>query len=268
MPVTFTVQTVGAAASRRRPPYFKTKKLALLGSTQSLQYTPWFDPSWTLAAHPCCRGACKREPDWYFDLHPPSCFRQERKSWMAKYYSWLKAIQTPIFMQEDWPDVPMAVRYPLERVEAEFANSVTGRIYATNHCAYLIPLAMMEGVTTIGLFGCQYSSDAEHSVQRDSLTYWLGRFEQWGGRIVVPKKYNSLLSQPRGLYGYESHDGEGKLKPEWRGHNTPTVTKATVSGGETKHPLRLIGARDLPTLPVPEGYEPPNPWPELVGATA
>ena len=268
MAISLTVGMVGGTAGRRRPPYFKTKKLALLGSTQSLQYTPWFDPSWTLAAHPCCRGSCKREPDWYFDMHPPSCFRQEKKSWMSRYYSWLKKLQTPIFMQEDWPDVPMAVRYPLERVEAEYANSVTGRIYATNHCAYLIPLAMMEGVTTIGLFGCQYSSDTEHSVQRDSLSYWLGRYEQWGGKLVIPKKFNSLLCQPRGLYGYESHDDEGKLKPEYRVQKAPVISKPTENGGEQRTALRVITNEELKELPVPPGYEVPNPWPELVGATA
>lgn len=193
--------------ARRRPPYFRTKKLGLLGSTESLDCAPWDDPSWTLAAHPCCRPRCSREPDWYFDLHPRSCFSVERKAWNPHYFTWLKRLQTPIFMQENWPDIPMAVRYPRERIFAEF------RRYFSNHCAYLIALAMTEGVTHIGLFGCQYAG-TERGVQRDSLTYWLGRFEQAGGTLVIPDKGNTLLTMP--LYGYDSHDEQGKLKDEYR----------------------------------------------------
>src|SRR5687767_14235857 len=99
---------VGGAA-HRRPPYFKTKKLGLLGNTVSLEFAPWFDPTWTLAAHPCCRPRCKREPDWYFDLHRPELFRQQRRTWNREYYTWLKTLQTPVFMQEVYPEIPMSV---------------------------------------------------------------------------------------------------------------------------------------------------------------
>jgi hypothetical protein len=70
---------------------------------------------------------------------------------------------------------------------------------------------MTEGVTTIGLFGCNYGADTEHSTQRGSLEYWLGRFEQAGGTVVLPVKASSLLNFPPELYGYESHDDKGRL---------------------------------------------------------
>jgi hypothetical protein len=198
----FAGQRSQGGTAYRRAPYFRTKKLGLLGSTDSLEFAPWHDPSWTLAAHPCCRPRCKREPDWYFDMHRPECFRAEMKQWNPAYHSWLKALQTPIFMQEHWPEIPMAVRYPRERIFGEF------RQYFSNHCAYMIALAMTEGVTHIGLFGCQYAG-AERTTQRDSLTYWLGRFEQAGGTVVIPDRHNTLLTMP--LYGYASHDEHGKL---------------------------------------------------------
>lgn len=226
--------------SRRRPPYFRTKKLALLGSTASLQYAPWFDPSWTLAAHPCCRPSCKREPDWYFDLHRPECYTVEKKRWNPRYYSWLKALQTPIFMQEDVPEIPMSVRYPKERILAEF------RRYFTNHCAWMIALAMTEGITHIGLFGCQYSGGGEREKQRESLIYWLGRFEQAGGTVVIPPKYNTIFEMP--LYGYESHDDAGKLVPAYQG--TPVITKAGATGQPEAH--ALYRPDEVPLMPVPE----------------
>jgi hypothetical protein len=232
----------------RRPPYFRTKKLAIVGATLSKVHTPWTDPTWTIAAHPCARPDCLREPDWYFDLHRPECFRRERKGWNPQYHTWLKRLQTPIFMQKEWPEIPMAVRYPLERIEAEFRSSVTGRLVATNHAAYLIALALTEGVTHIGLFGCQYSADTEHGVQRESLVYWMGRFEQAGGTLVVPQP-NNLLRAPIGLYGYESHDAHGKLTPEYQAHPPMKVSDQTG-------PVRAVtitddNAADRPPLQTP-----------------
>jgi hypothetical protein len=231
MALTLGTGSVGGVAHRRAP-YFRTKKLGLLGSTLSLDYAPWDDPSWTLAAHPCCRPRCRREPDWYIDLHPPATFKLP-KGWNPKYYQWLQRLQTPIFMQKNYPEIPMSVEYPLPRIQAEY------RSYFTNLCSYLIALAMTEGVTHIGLFGCQYAHETEHGVQRDSLTYWLGRFEQAGGTVVIPPKHNSLLCSPALLYGYESHDLEtGKLVPQYRA--TPTVKVKKADGTEVRHELAEI----------------------------
>jgi hypothetical protein len=234
-------------AARRRPPFFRTKKVGLLGSTDSLKYAPWDDPTWTLIAHPCCRPRCKREPDWYFDMHRPECFRKQKKQWNAEYYQWLQSLQTPIFMQENWPEIAMAVRYPLEQIEAEYACTFTAELYATNHCAFMFPLAMREGVEQIGLFGCQYAG-GERGTQRESLIYWIGRFEQAGGRMVVPRKFNSLMTQP--LYGYASHDEKGKLVPEYR----PTIA---VETNKTPTKLTLVDPDNLGTLmELPNGEQP------------
>ncbi len=200
---------VQGGTAHRRAPFFKTKKLGLLGRTANIIDAPWHDSSWTLASHTSAREMCKREPDWYFDLHRPECFTQQNKSWNPAYYTWLQRLQTPIFMQESskapWNTIPMAVRYPIELVLQE------QRAYFTNHCAYMIALAMTEGVDTIGLWGCQYGADSEYSTQRGSLEYWLGRFEQAGGKVILPVRTNTLLNWPAELYGYESHDDKGKL---------------------------------------------------------
>lgn len=251
MAIQLQVQGSVGGAAHRRPPFFKAKKLALVGATASVQFAPWCDPAWTIAAHPCARPHCKREPEWYFDMHRPECFRNEHKGWNPKYYTWLKTLQTPVFMQEHWPDIPMSVRYPIERILAEF------RPYFTNHCAYMIALAMTEGVTHLGLFGCQYSHDTEHGVQRGSLEYWIGRFEQYGGTVVIPPKYNSLLSRPKGLYGYESHDAEGKLTAEYRPRPAQSVEKATPKGDLERVELVDVDMHSaegrIPLMPPPNG---------------
>lgn len=229
---------------RHRPPFFRTKKLAIVGCTPSSRYTPWRDPSWTIAAHASSWQQCVREPDWWFDMHRRECFTQY-KSWRPGYYDWLKHQRTPIFMQEAYREIPAAVRYPKERILSEF------RPYFTNHVAWMIALALTEGVTHIGLFGCQYKADSEYGVQRESCVYWLGRFEGAGGTVVLPPKHNNLLTTPRELYGYESHDEHGKLIPSYT--KAPTVTKDGVA--HTLTPVPEDGHVDLMPGPLPVAWD-------------
>jgi hypothetical protein len=228
----FTLMTSLEGPVRRRPPFFKTSKLGLIGCTESVVHTPWHDPSWTLAAHASARQHCKREPDWWFDLHRRACFTQ-KKAWNRRYWEWLTTTTTPIFMQEAYADIPAAVKYPKARILAEF------RPYFTNHVAWMIALAMTEGVKTIGLFGCQYKCDTEYGIQRGSCEYWLGRFEQYGGTLVLPGPRQTLLNKPSKLYGYESHDADGKLIAEYRAQ-TAAVAKTDAHGHAAMAPLTIL----------------------------
>lgn len=232
MPLILTAATKGRR-DRRRPPFFRTKKLGILGATATLEHAPWSDPSWTLVAHPCIYHRCVREPDWWFDLHPRACF-EAYKWWNPTYHKWLQTLRQPIFMQEDWPEIPMAVRFPKERVLQEC------RPYFTNHCAWMVALGMLEGVTHVGLWGCEYRYESdevtERSKQRASLEYWLGRFEERGGHVVLPPGCN-LMGDPVELYGYESHDEQGKLKASY----TLKIKK------------RPVAAQAVPDAPRPDG---------------
>ena len=107
---------------------------------------------------------------------------------------------------------------------------------------------MMEGVEQIGLFGCQYAG-GERGTQRESLIYWIARFEQYGGRVVVPRKFNSLMTQP--LYGYASHDEHGKLIPAYR----PPMLLEKESPDGRSEAVALVQPADVALMPLPEGEE-------------
>ena len=264
-PLSLVIGTgVTGGRKRFRPPYFRTKKLALIGATQSVQYAPWGDTSWTFAAHPCARRQCRREPDWYFDMHRPECFEVKNKGWNEDYYQWLKNLQTPIFMQQDadhapgtqW-DIPMAVRYPIEQIKYEFRSALTGRLFATNHTVYMIALALTEGVREIGLFGCQYQG-LDRGAQRESLIYWIGRCEERGVRVVTPDEYNTLL-HPRELYGYESHDDKGKLIGPYKPPVQTTVKAQDAEGKTLLAEAKVIDSEKAegrpPLMQPPDGVD-------------
>ena len=189
------------------------RKIALCGShSSSLEDAPWSDPSWEFWGHASSRAWYKREMDRYFDLHVRACWTRAGKKG-ARYPKWLASNTIPIYMQDHFPDVPASIKYPKGRILMEFPDA---RQYFANHVAWMIALALTEGVSTIGLFGVNYSTESEYVRQRGSAEYWLGRASGMGVRIVLPEQC-TLLREPALLYGYESHDETtGVLKPEYK----------------------------------------------------
>lgn len=160
--------------------------------------------------------------DRYFDLHTKACWTRGGKK-TAAYPKWLKSNTVPIYMQERHEEVPASIKYPKGRILLEFADA---RGYFTNHAAWMIALALTEGVSTIGLFGVNYGTEGEYMLQRGSAEYWLGRAAGAGVHVVLPAQC-TLLREPALLYGYESHDEvTGALREEYK---IKTFTPAQVA---------------------------------------
>lgn len=221
---------------RAHPAARTVRKVALCGShAASLEDAPWADPSWEWWGHASSRAWYRRQMDRYFDLHPKACWTRGGKKGDA-YPKWLARNTVPIYMQDVYPEVPASVKYPKGRVLLEFADA---RPYFTNHAAWMIALALTEGVTTIGLFGINYSTEGEYQRQRGSCEYWLGRAAGAGVRIVLPSQC-TLLADPVALYGYDSHDEQtGKLKEAYRPKVWTTPKVAADAGGHLKPPPEL-----------------------------
>lgn len=193
------------------------RKVALCGSHDaSLADAPWTDPSWEFWGHASSRAWYKRRMDRYFDLHPPAVWsRGGKKGTKDMYTKWLAKNTVPIYMQKQFPEVPASVEYPRGRILTEFAYAHRRR-YFTNHAAWMIALAITEGVTTIALFGINYSTESEYVRQRGSAEYWIGQCDARGVAVHLPEQC-SLLAEPGLLYGYESHDeGTGELKDQFK----------------------------------------------------
>ena len=232
------------------------RKLALCGShSASGEDAPWTDPSWEFWGHASSRAWYRREMDRYFDMHVKACWTRAGKKG-ARYPKWLAANRVPIYMQDHYPEVPASIKYPKGRILLEFADA---RNYFTNHVAWMIALALTEGVSTIGLFGVNYSTQSEYERQRGSAEYWLGRASGMGVRIVLPEQC-TLLHEPALLYGYESHDTvTGELKAEykrkvWKPAETirPVVEGETFKRAEPPAHLKELIAQEERDEPRPE----------------
>src|SRR3990167_7703352 len=160
----------------------RLRKIACVGGAASVRSTPWQDPTWEVWAHASCRHLCQRDPDLLFDLHPEALWRDPRKkNWDPKYLNWLLTNRMPIMMQNRYKDVPASIKYPFETMITEFPRG-----YMTNTLAYMIALALMEGVTHLGIFGCDYRTGSEYGPQLGSAEYWSGLAEGRGVHLLLP----------------------------------------------------------------------------------
>jgi hypothetical protein len=185
-----------------------TKKIALIGTAPTIHFAPWEDRSWTIWAHASAGKQCRRV-DRYFDLHPEHCYTERRKNGFQNYYGWLQKQTTPVYMQETVAAIPASVRYPFERIRAEFPYPV-GSIGG-----WMVLLALTEGVTHLGLFGVHYQHETEYAEQRTNFEFLVGLAAGRGVQLVIPRVSrvkgvcgNPLVSEPALLYGYETHTPE------------------------------------------------------------
>jgi hypothetical protein len=179
-----------------------TRKIALIGAGPTINLAPWFDPSWEIWCHATCATLASRA-DRYFDQHPWEWILSKNA---PGYLSWLKRTREPIYMADRRKDdVPSSVRYPLERLRAEFPYPFG------SHAAYMVALALTEGVTHLGFFGIHYAIDSEWKDQRPNAEFWAGLAAGRGINLVIPAE-SPFCHEPKELYAYETHRGPDAQK--------------------------------------------------------
>jgi len=179
----------------------RLRKVGIIGGApNSLRFAPWNDPSWEFWGH---SSVVLQVPylrcDRLFDLHPKHCFMEARKNGFKDYFAFLKTCPTPVYMQSKFEDVPMSVRYPLEQVQMQWPGVPLG-----SQTAYMIALALMEGVTHLGFWGVDYAHETEYQKQRSNAEFWAGMARGMGVQLVLPQ-ITPFCQEPRELYAYESH---------------------------------------------------------------
>lgn len=166
------------------------KKVAIIGGSSSRVLAPWDDYSWE------CWGLNEIEQERAerrFELHPIGVQNPSELIKLGNYTE-------PVYLLKlDDDNVPMGVRYPIEKVLA-----VSGaRDYFTCTFAYQVALAISEGFEEIGLWGVNlaWGSPRERTVERTCLEWWLGLSEGKGIKVTTPSSDDLLSHHYR--YGYD-----------------------------------------------------------------
>lgn len=124
--------------------------------------------------------------------HPPGHFGRP-----LSHEEWLSTCGIPVYMQDVDPAIPTSVRYPREDVLKQFGN------YFTSSAAYMLGLALHEGVDELQVLGIYMNAGTEYSHQRPCLEYLLGAARAMGVRVVLPPGCD-LATAP--LYAYNEFE--------------------------------------------------------------
>jgi len=165
------------------------RQVAIVGLAPSTHDdAPYEDPDWEVWGLPWDND---RYPyfDRLFDIHPLECIREAIPSFYPPGYEVrLKELDAPLYMQQDYHDIPNAIEYPLEAV-----SDLVGDYYNSS-IAYMLGLAIFEEVDKIGVWGVDMDGPGEpghaneYRDERPNCEYLLGFARAKGIEIYLPEK--------------------------------------------------------------------------------
>lgn len=195
------------------PPEEAPQRVLIVGSAHGWETAPFHDPSWSVWSLSRMYHHIPRWSAW-FELHPWDrlCERLDGKTPEVEqqrnrqeYQRWLMQDHgRPIFMQENRPEVPGCVRFPLEAIKGAFPFP-----YFTNSVGYMLALAILQGAKEIGIWGIDMATQEEYTTQRPGVEYWVGVAVGAGIKVTIPEL--SDLCKSRVLYGYGDDELHTKL---------------------------------------------------------
>lgn len=193
------------------------KKVAIIGAGHGRAHAPYDDDGWEIwglnAVAPQDRFGRLRADRW-FEMHVMAAQSEADMRWIRKcpFPLYLvpdaaeKVLALRVSGSSGDGDVPMAVRYPIERMEERF-----GAYWACTF-AYQIALALDEGFTDIGLYGVElcYGTMRERTVEWACVSFWIGLAQGMGVNIHLPP--GSRLGRHSYRYGIEYYQEKQEVE--------------------------------------------------------
>jgi len=189
-----------------------SKKVCIVGFSESTRDDAPFDDSsyefwgmnnlWQHVEAPWSR---------WFEMHTPAFIERHREKW-PKYPEWLKTTKIPVYMQQQYPEIPSSRMYPLEEVQTKLAlklNSPELEYFAST-VAYAICLAYHEGVEELAIYGVDMVKDTEWEHQRPNCEYLIGLLRGAGIKVHVPQR--SALLKAQWVYGYQDRPATQRIE--------------------------------------------------------
>jgi len=191
------------------------KKVAIVGTSMSWMKAPYEDESveiWGVNNGFINLGD-KRKTRW-FDVH--TIEHREDGRWYRRwdhnfrgqtvgdYIEDLKKLECPVYMQQEWPEIPNSKRFPIEQVTGYFGS------YITNSIAMQFAYALTEGFGEIQLWGIDMSHGTEWAYQRPNCEYFIGLAVGLGVKVLVPDE--SDLLKTLYIYAYGERDKNAFVK--------------------------------------------------------
>lgn len=172
------------------------RRICIMGTAPTWKQIPWDDPTLDIWALNDAHLMNLPRVDRWFDLHPfdKFYFRDPHQKMQAHekpagfflrpqgHVEWLRSQPIPVYVQcaKDL-GTPNARTFPKAEIEAKF-----GPNFASSP-AWMIGLALLEGVTELHIYGIHLATEWEYLKQKPNMTFLLGLAAGLGVKIVIPK---------------------------------------------------------------------------------
>jgi hypothetical protein len=179
------------------------RKIAIVGYTDSRHDAPYGDPTWELWGLNNLHVQVPAEQfssftRWY-DLHDRATIERDER-----HVEWLKATTLPVYVWTPSLEWPTSVEFPRTELLDRFGR------YFTNSISWMLAHAILEGATTIAVYGVDMAQSTEYSAQRPSCEYFLGLAKGLGIEIIIAE--TSDLLKTAVLYGESDNGLRAKLE--------------------------------------------------------
>lgn len=99
----------------------------------------------------------------------------------------------PLYMQEAYKDIPTAKRYPFEEV-SDYTDD-----YYNSSIAYMLGLAIAEGIPNITILGVNMRDAEEYLYQKPNLEFLIGVASGLGAQINIDERSGLCQFNPKGI---------------------------------------------------------------------
>ena len=199
------------------------RRVCIMGTAPTWKTIPWEDPTLEIWGLNDAHLLNLPRVDRWFDIHPldKMYFRHPEKKVHthdvpAGYFlrpqghlEWLRKQTIPVYVQDAAQlGSPSARTFPKAEIERKF-----GPNFASTP-AWMIGLALLEGVTELHIYGIHLATEWEYLKQKPNMTFLLGVAMGLGVKVVLPK--GCPLLQERHQYAYEADPEVGKVQAQRR----------------------------------------------------
>lgn len=153
-------------------------KVAVVGLSPTSHYgAPWKDPSWELWGLTWDHDRLRFHRT--FEMHDLTNLRVIYGERLPGYLERLRECER-LYMQDAYPEVANAQRYPIEEVTRTCGD------YFCSSLAYAMALAIHEGAEEIGLWGIDMKAEGEYGHQKPNMEYLIGLARGKGIKVFIP----------------------------------------------------------------------------------
>jgi len=144
--------------------------------------------------------------DVLFELHAREMFTSKKRN--PGHLKWLQNATIPIFLNQEFDDIPSSIMFPYDEVKAKMQTS-----YFTNSISWLLGFACWCGYEHVSLYGVDLAVSDEYEKQRPSMEYLIGKARALGVEVFISPKSDLLkATHEYGRQQLEQMDFELRLR--------------------------------------------------------